>query len=97
MSGPDLDEIIRTDPELRRLAYLAENGWRFEHKLGADGEIRQINGQRYADRYVDGLRVRDRTDVAGIRWDRADARVIWRREGRLAEVVDALLELPESS
>ncbi len=83
------------DPELRRLEDLVQAGWRFEHQHDDEGHVQQINATRTTGHYVDGLRVRDRSDAAGIRWNRADGRVLWSREGSLTEVIDALLTLPE--
>jgi hypothetical protein len=90
----NVDELVRADPALQRLGDLVRAGWQFEHKLN-DGELQQINGCRATGRYVDGLRVRDREDAAGRRWDRADGHVIWSAEGSLTEVIDALMSLPE--
>lgn len=92
-----VDELVRIDPALQRLNDLVRAGWQFEHRHDDDGKLRQINGARATGRYVDGLRVRDRGDAAGRRWDRADGRVIWSVEGSLTDVVDALLSLPEPS
>lgn len=91
----NVDELVRADPALQRLDDLVGAGWWFEHKYDDDGTVRQINGARATGRYIDGLRVRGRGDVAARRWERTDARVIRSREGSLTEVVDALLSLPE--
>lgn len=83
---------------MQRLADLVTAGWRFEHRLDDEGHVRQVNGARVTGHYIDGIRVRGRSEVAGIRWDLSeDGREAWRREGTLVEVIDALLALPEPS
>ena len=82
-------------PELRGLADLREAGWSFLPKTDSDGELVEVRGVRTwpGSGSADAILVRYATDAAGVRSD-DDGLLVWRREGSLTEVVDALIALP---
>lgn len=86
---------LQTFPELQHLIDLRAAGWTFVHLHDDHGQVRQINGvhEDPAGDHIDGVRVRDVTDAAAVRWAR-DGRILWEKEGSLAEVVTGLLSLP---
>lgn len=79
---------------LSALAALMHAGWKFTPTI-ADGAVTQLNGVRtWSDSdWSDGLMVLSPTDAKALRTD-PEGGVVWQRTGTLAEVGDALLELP---
>ncbi|MFT7835592.1 hypothetical protein Q5530_05525 [Saccharothrix sp. BKS2] len=81
-------------PELRRLATLRDSGPWVWLPTARNGEVVELHGVRtWTGGYADAVRVRTATDAAAVRTDDTGG-LLWQREGGLAEVVDALLELP---
>lgn len=92
MSHPDQD-AIHLYPELHSLITMREAGWRFRQHVNNEGEVFQLDAFRFDSGYMDVMRVRDRTDVFGMRVF-SGGRVVWERHGTLPEVVNELLALP---
>jgi hypothetical protein len=93
MNAADLAAIAEF-PALQRLILLRDGGgWEF-FPLHRDGELVLVVGARaWQDGWSDSFAVRDRGDAKGFRCD-PDGGEVWRREGSLIDVVDALRELP---
>jgi hypothetical protein len=80
-------------PGLRRLLDLRTRGWVFRSVL-AEGELELIAGARtWPDGWSDAIAVRDVDDARAFRCD-PDGGEIWKYEGDLVEVIDAVTELP---
>jgi hypothetical protein len=81
-------------PELRGLAELRATGaWMFQPVI-VHGELQLLTGARlWLGGWSDALAIRDRHDAKAFRCDPAGGEV-WGREGRMADVVEALLALP---
>jgi hypothetical protein len=80
-------------PELARLADLRKAGWTFFPAI-ADGELVAVQGVRtWPGGWADAIGIRYTTDAQGLRADHT-GHIVWRREGTMVEVIDALLTLP---
>jgi hypothetical protein len=80
-------------PQLRALVDLATAGWRFATGIH-DGEVTSVHGvYAWPDGSADAIGVLSATDVQGVRADHT-GHIVWKREGRLTDVVYGLLELP---
>lgn len=85
------------------LGRLIERGYKFVHPRDAQGEIISVVGVRVHGTVVDVVRLDAEDEVTAMRMpaDEVDVlaptTLLWRREGHIREVVDALLELPDSS
>jgi hypothetical protein len=80
-------------PELAHLADLVSGGWVFVPVL-TDGQLSAVQGARIWPTYwADVIDVRYTTDAQALRAD-PDGHVVWKHEGTLVDVVQALLELP---
>lgn len=86
---------IAAYPELRRLMALRASGlWRFLATTDEAGNPVRLNGARvWPDGSAEALGIRASTDALAIRVDPA-GETVFRREGTLAEVIDALVALP---
>jgi hypothetical protein len=82
-------------PELKRLIAIRRSGaWQLDVQLDQEMMPRLVLGsRRYSDGSEDTFAVRSRTEVRAIRLD-PQRQWIFRREGSLVEIVDALVELP---
>ena len=87
---------IREFPDLEFLMALRAAGWHGLPPVIAADEIVQIDGFRiWGNGWRDGIRIRDRNDVLGIRIDAEyPPGLVWELSGNLCEVATALLELP---
>ncbi|WP_026455491.1 hypothetical protein, partial [Saccharomonospora iraqiensis] len=99
LSGTDEAAEARQVEEI--LGRLIEHGYRFVHPRDDSGEIMTIVGVRAHGTVVDVVRLdaEDAVNATRMPVDEADIlaprTVLWSRDGALAEVVDALLALPE--
>ncbi|WP_007024336.1 hypothetical protein [Saccharomonospora iraqiensis] len=99
LSGTDEAAEARQVEEI--LGRLIEHGYRFVHPRDDSGEIMTIVGVRAHGAVVDVVRLdaEDAVNATRMPVDEADIlaprTVLWSRDGALAEVVDALLALPE--
>lgn len=96
------DEVIRAAveafPDLQLLVRLDSTGWVWLPPATDDeGRPVEVHGVRFwgdlGRDQADGLRIRSETDASAVRADDAGA-VLWRRDGGLVDVVQALIELP---
>lgn len=85
---------LRLYPQLQRIAQLRDGGgWVFQ-LVQADGRLDLLTGVRlWPWAWSDAIAIRDLGDAKAFRCD-PDGGEVWRHEGGLVEVVDALLELP---
>ncbi|EHR63783.1 hypothetical protein [Saccharomonospora cyanea] len=84
------------------LGRLVERGYKFVHPRDAEGEIITIVGVRVHGTVVDVVRLDAEDEVTAMRMPAeesdilAPSTLLWRRDGGMREVVDALLDLPEA-
>jgi hypothetical protein len=96
VNQPEVDDAaVALFPELKRLVALRESGaWKLAVEVDEHGAPQLVTG---ALTHVDGSRdilgVRSQSEVRAIRLNPV-GELVFRREGSLVEVVDALLELP---
>jgi hypothetical protein len=99
MNRVDSDAVraaVAEFPDLIHLVNLVAADWIFA-TVAQDGEVTHVQGVRaWPDYWTDAIGVRYTTDAQGLRAD-PTGHVVWKREGSLAEVVSALLELPAPS
>ncbi len=85
------------------LGRLIERGYKFVHPRDAAGEIVAVVGVRVHGNVVDVVRLDAEDEVTAIRMPEGEqdvlspTTVLWRKDGAMCEVVDALLELPDAS
>jgi hypothetical protein len=85
-------------PNLRMLLRLDGTGWVWlPPPTDEQGEVREIHGVRFwldtGRDQVDALRVRSELDAAAVRTD-SEGGILWKRDGGLVDVVEALIGLP---
>jgi hypothetical protein len=89
-------EAVRAYPVLAGLQAVIGAGWRFTEALDEQG-ITALKGVRHyphAPDFMDAIKIVDETDAFGFRAQHPD-RMLWAKEGNLADVVDGLLNLPD--
>ncbi|EID54498.1 hypothetical protein [Saccharomonospora xinjiangensis] len=85
------------------LGRLIERGFKFVHPRNADGEIVTIVGVRVHGTVIDVVRLDAEDEVTAMRMPAeesdilAPSTLLWRRDGALREVIDALLDLPDAT
>jgi hypothetical protein len=84
------DDVIRTDPELARLAALRVMGWSFQPLSDEHGLLAGIVGWRRAGDVTDTLSIFDRTDCRAVRVV-APGEIVWSYTGDLTACIDELL------
>ena len=97
MNGPIRTDEVRAAiaefPELVHLADMVADGWLFL-PIVTGGEVTLVCGVRtWPNHWADAIGIRSSTDAQGVRAD-PDGHLVWKREGRMAEVVHALRDLP---
>jgi hypothetical protein len=95
MSGHTLTAAVREFPELRALLMLREDTcWQFAARVDDQGDVASVHGVRIWPReWTDALGILDRTDAQAVRAD-PEGCAVWKREGGVVEVIEALCELP---
>lgn len=85
---------LATYPQLHRLTELRDaGGWIF-HLVRVDGELHLLVGTRmWPLGWSDAIAIRDVGDAKAFRCD-PDGDEVWTYEGGLADVIDAVMELP---
>ncbi|WP_298182371.1 hypothetical protein [Saccharomonospora sp.] len=84
------------------LGRLIERGYRFVHPRDAEGDIVTVVGVRAHGSVVDVVRLDAEDEVTAMRMPEGEsdvlspATVLWRKDGGMCEVVDALLDLPDA-
>lgn len=95
---PEAAEAAEVEDTLGRLV---ERGYKFVHPRDAEGEIITIVGVRVHGTVVDVVRLDAEDEVTAMRMPSeesdilAPSTLLWRRDGGMREVVDALLDLPD--
>ncbi|WP_024875640.1 hypothetical protein [Saccharomonospora piscinae] len=85
------------------LGRLIAGGYKFIHPRDPQGEIITIVGIRVHGTVIDVVRLDAEDEVTAMRLPEGEAdvlspgTVLWRRDGAMREVVDALLDLPDSA
>lgn len=82
-------------PELRVLMELhRDSRWRFTAAVNGQREVVSVHGVRiWPLGWTDAVGILDRTDAQAVRADPA-GHAVWKREGGVVEVVEALRDLP---
>jgi hypothetical protein len=88
-------EAVREFPELRALLRLGhDGGWCFAAVRDEQGNVASVHGVRvWPQDWTDALGILDRTDAQAVRAD-PDGYAVWKHEGGVVDVIDALRELP---
>lgn len=97
----DVEEVDEAAAVEDALGRLIERGYQFVHPRDNDGELVTIVGVRVHGAVVDVVRLDAEDDVTALRAPADEvnilepATVLWRRDGDMRDVVDALLELSD--
>ncbi len=99
---PEVTEAAEAAEVEDTLGRLVERGYKFVHPRDAEGEIITIVGVRVHGTVVDVVRLDAEDEVTAMRMPAeesdilAPSTLLWRRDGGMREVVDALLDLPDA-
>lgn len=88
-------DAVREFPELQALISLREDSeWRFAARVDSEGAVTSIHGVRiWSQDWTDAIGILDRSDAQAVRAD-PDGHAVWKREGGVIDVIDALRHLP---
>lgn len=90
------DQALRVYPVLAGLLAIIGAGWRFTETRDENGitALTGVHGYPHMPTVMDAIKIVDEHNAVGFRVQHPD-RMLWHREGGLADVVDALLNLPD--
>lgn len=90
------DQALRVYPVLAGLLAIIGAGWRFTETRDEGGTtaLTGVRGYSHMPNVIDAIKIVDEHGAVGFRVLHPD-RMMWVREGGLADVVDGLLNLPD--